>query len=93
MGGAADLPQRSSSPLKRRASDLEEVQSSQKDDVDMINVPEPAPPASIGAPVRPTHPQRAQSIDMLRDEVDDAEVEATAFENEPKTGSFIVFHI
>ena len=40
MGGAANLPQRSSSPLKRRASDLEaEVQSDQQDDVDMIAVP------------------------------------------------------
>ncbi len=53
MGGAADLPQRSSSPLKRRASDLEaEATSSQKDDVDMIMVP-PTPPEAVDEPIRP----------------------------------------
>lgn len=67
MGGAADLPQRSSSPLKRRASDLEaEVSSSQKDDVDMIMVPESDPPEAVND----TEPSRAraQSVDMLRNE-------------------------
>ncbi|KAH7348660.1 hypothetical protein BKA65DRAFT_264222 [Rhexocercosporidium sp. MPI-PUGE-AT-0058] len=67
MGGAADLPQRSSSPLKRRASDLEAaVSSSQKDDVDMIMVPESDSPetANDAQPSR----VRAQSVDMLRNE-------------------------
>lgn len=41
MGGAADGTQRSSSPLKRRASDLEgtDVVSSQKEDVEMVTAP------------------------------------------------------
>ncbi|KAL2064140.1 hypothetical protein VTL71DRAFT_4634 [Oculimacula yallundae] len=67
MGGAADLPHRASSPLKRRASDLEpDVSSSQKDDVDMITVPESdsPEPTSDG---QSSH-VRAQSVDMLRNE-------------------------
>ncbi|RFU29961.1 hypothetical protein B7463_g6357, partial [Scytalidium lignicola] len=61
MGGAADLPQRSSSPLKRPASDLEnnDGQPEQKDDVKMEGVDEPSQAPSI---------PRASSIDMLRDE-------------------------
>ncbi|KAL8419539.1 hypothetical protein RB594_002665 [Gaeumannomyces avenae] len=40
MGGAADTPQRSSSPLKRRASSMDqEMDSDAKEDVDMINPP------------------------------------------------------
>tara|TARA_R110002060_G_scaffold67458_3_gene76202 strand:- start:1623 stop:2333 length:711 start_codon:yes stop_codon:yes gene_type:complete len=67
MGGAADLPQRSSSPLKRRASDLEaEVSSSQKDDVDMIMVPESD--ALESANDTQSSRNRAQSVDMLRNE-------------------------
>ncbi|PVH82524.1 UCH-domain-containing protein [Cadophora sp. DSE1049] len=67
MGGAADLPQRSSSPLKRRASDLEaEVSSSQKDDVDMIMVPESDLPESAND--NQSSRNRAQSVDMLRNE-------------------------
>lgn len=66
MGGAADLPQRSSSPLKRRASDLEDsdVPSSQKDDVDMVPVP-PSDPSEPPKSTDTTH-ERAQSVDMLR---------------------------
>lgn len=46
MGGAADLPHRSSSPLKRPASELEqETPAKDKEDVDMDR-PEP----SNGAP-------------------------------------------
>jgi ubiquitin carboxyl-terminal hydrolase 4/11/15 len=70
MGGAADLPHRSSSPLKRRASDLEaEDTSSQKDDVDMIQMPSGAsnPPDTIEHTIQPSRPKRAQSIDMLRE--------------------------
>ena len=67
MGGAADLPQRSSSPLKRRASDLEaEVSSSQKDDVDMIMVPESDPLESAND--TQSLRNRAESVDMLRNE-------------------------
>ncbi len=35
MGGAADFPQRSSSPLKRPASDLEDPSSGHNEDIDM----------------------------------------------------------
>ena len=69
MGGAADLPQRSSSPLKRRASDLEaEVPSSQKDDVDMIAVPASDPPDTTNTSTQPARAKRAQSVDMLKEE-------------------------
>ncbi|KAG0647612.1 Ubiquitin-specific-processing protease 12, partial [Hyphodiscus hymeniophilus] len=86
MGGAADLPQRSSSPLKRRASDLEEGRSSQKDDVDMITVPESTLSASPDTPMRPG---RAQSIDMLRDEVvDGVKPTVTASEDQVAFGAF-----
>lgn len=45
MGGAGDHSQRSSSPLKRRASDLEEKPpTALKDDVDMVA---PASPESL----------------------------------------------
>jgi hypothetical protein len=40
MGGAADFPQRSSSPLKRRASDLEQEKPQPKEvDVEMDAMP------------------------------------------------------
>jgi ubiquitin carboxyl-terminal hydrolase 4/11/15 len=85
MGGAADLPHRSSSPLKRRAEELDaeaeaeaEAQSSQKDDVDMIVVPESDPLETIDASTRPTHPGRTQSIDMLREEPDASASDSTA---------------
>ena len=69
MGGAADVPQRSSSPLKRRASDLEDsdVPSSQKDDVDMVPVPPSDPPEPTNYTESTTTSQRAQSVDMLKD--------------------------
>ncbi|KAF8861355.1 UCH-domain-containing protein [Acephala macrosclerotiorum] len=68
MGGAADLPQRSSSPLKRPASDLEgEAQSSQKDDVDMISVPS-SEPTEQAADSTQTSGARSQSVDMLQHE-------------------------
>jgi hypothetical protein len=42
MGGGTDLPQRSSSPLKRRASSMEPEQDNveAQEDVDMIAVPD-----------------------------------------------------
>ncbi|PQE19062.1 ubiquitin carboxyl-terminal hydrolase protein [Rutstroemia sp. NJR-2017a BBW] len=72
MGGAEDVPPRSSSPLKRPAADLEhDASSSQKDDVDMITVSntesqetEPAVADDTTVPVA----ARAESVDMLRDE-------------------------
>jgi ubiquitin carboxyl-terminal hydrolase 4/11/15 len=69
MGGAADLPQRSSSPLKRRASDLEaEVASSQNDDVDMIQVPPSNPMEATDNFAESSNVKRAQSVDMLKEE-------------------------
>jgi len=49
MGGAADPSQRSSSPLKRRASsmDLEQSGSDRKDDVDMISAPDIQPETAM----------------------------------------------
>jgi ubiquitin carboxyl-terminal hydrolase 4/11 len=83
MGGAADLPQRSSSPLKRRASDLDgEVQSSQKDDVDMISVPPFDLSESADASTSGTRSKRAQSVDMLRNDDEDAAVD-TSTEGSP----------
>jgi ubiquitin carboxyl-terminal hydrolase 4/11/15 len=82
MGGAADLPQRSSSPLKRRASDLDgEVQSSQKDDVDMISVPPSDPADSADALTSATRSKRAQSVDMLRNENEDAAADVSTGES------------
>ncbi|ESZ93218.1 hypothetical protein SBOR_6374 [Sclerotinia borealis F-4128] len=68
MGGAEDIPQRSSSPLKRPASELETdvLLSSQKEDVDMVMVPTPEEDTEITT-AAPTA-IRATSIDMLRDE-------------------------
>jgi len=82
MGGAADLPQRSSSPLKRRASDLDgEVQSSQKDDVDMISVPPSDPAESADALTSAIRSKRAQSVDMLRNENEDAAADVSTGES------------
>ncbi|APA05293.1 hypothetical protein sscle_01g000630 [Sclerotinia sclerotiorum 1980 UF-70] len=67
MGGAEDTPHRSSSPLKRPASELEPdaPSPSQKEDVDMVMVPDTDEDAenAIAAPTA----VRAASIDMLRD--------------------------
>lgn len=84
MGGAADLPQRSSSPLKRRASDLEDsdVPSSQRDDVDMVPVPASDPPEPANTAKTSAGHQRAQSVDMLRDEAEPAPSNGTAVKNE-----------
>lgn len=74
MGGAADLPQRSSSPLKRPASELEaEIPSSQRDDVDMIRVPS-VEPTLQGADFAQSVSNRAASVDMLQHERPDNEV-------------------
>lgn len=59
MGGAEDLPHRSSSPLKRRASNLEE----EKEDIDMITVPDAPEPADSAT--------RRQSIDMIDEQAQD----------------------
>jgi ubiquitin carboxyl-terminal hydrolase 4/11/15 len=79
MGGAEDAPQRSSSPLKRRASDLE---AEEKDDVEMVMVPDPS--ESAEAPARPPHARRTQSVDMMKDEVKDQEV----LSSKAETGMF-----
>ncbi|KAF4635752.1 hypothetical protein G7Y89_g2337 [Cudoniella acicularis] len=85
MGGAADLPQRSSSPLKRRASDLEEsdAPSSQKDDIEMVSAPSSDPPdATEGL----KNVKRNQSVDMLGNgaEVDSA---STSTDQEQSTAA------
>lgn len=90
MGGAADHPQRSSSPLKRRASDIDntEVRSSQGD-VDMIPVPSSDPAAPINLPLQSVaspRTKRAQSIDMLRDETDEEGVGSVAAATDQQTG-------
>jgi ubiquitin carboxyl-terminal hydrolase 4/11/15 len=73
MGGAADLPQRSSSPLKRPASELEaEVPSSQRDDVDMIIVPSVESTVPAEGSVQSIQTREA-SIDMLQNEGPDKE--------------------
>ncbi|KAG9244656.1 hypothetical protein BJ878DRAFT_542082 [Calycina marina] len=68
MGAAADLPQRSSSPMKRRASNLEgegkgehkaEHVSSLVEDVDMVNAPEIATAQGEEAPA-----SDSESVDM-----------------------------
>jgi ubiquitin carboxyl-terminal hydrolase 4/11/15 len=82
MGGAADLPQRSSSPLKRRASDLDsEVQSSQKDDVDMISVALSDPPEPPETSTTATRSKRAQSVDMLRNDHEGVAADGSAEES------------
>jgi ubiquitin carboxyl-terminal hydrolase 4/11/15 len=69
MGGAADLPLRSSSPLKRRASNLEgEAQPSQREDVDMLAVPELASLRSTVTAESRQHPGRTPSVQMLAEE-------------------------
>ncbi|PBP27076.1 ubiquitin carboxyl-terminal hydrolase [Diplocarpon rosae] len=65
MGGASDPQQRSSSPLKRRASDLEaDGSSSQKDDVDMIAV-SPSNPADVSEGPLESSRTREKPVDML----------------------------
>lgn len=67
MGGAADIPQRASSPLKRRASDLEgDIPHSQKNDVDMIGVPS----SDILEPPGALDSQRPQATDKKGNEPD-----------------------
>ncbi|KAI9639992.1 hypothetical protein NHQ30_011551 [Ciborinia camelliae] len=69
MGGAEDAPQRSSSPLKRPASELDpevSLSSEEKEDVDMVMVPDAQEDAEnpIAAPAT----IRERSEDMQRDE-------------------------
>jgi ubiquitin carboxyl-terminal hydrolase 4/11/15 len=92
MGGAEDVPPRSSSPLKRPAADLEhDASSSQKDDVDMITVPHtesqetgPAVADDTTVPVA----ARAESVDMLRDEPtpESSDTPAATTQNKPSAG-------
>ena len=89
MGGAEDMPQRSSSPLKRPASELEPdvPLSSQKEDVDMVMVPDTQEDSEV-AIAAPTA-IRAVSMDMLRDEStkEDAAQLVTATENVQNIGN------
>jgi len=87
MGGAADLPHRSSSPLKRRASDLEgEAPSSPKDDIDMITVPPSDTTETADSSTQPSRAQRAQSVDMLKGEPD-ADTPATSTQTQDPSPS------
>ncbi|KAA8572048.1 hypothetical protein EYC84_001974 [Monilinia fructicola] len=86
MSGAEDMPQRSSSPLKRPASELEPdlPLSSQKEDVDMVLVPnaQEDTESTVAAPTA----IRAASVNMMRDEAagdDSAESAPAADENSP----------
>ncbi|KAI1878204.1 uncharacterized protein JN550_000386 [Neoarthrinium moseri] len=52
MGGAADFPERASSPLKRRASSMDpeaEAEAGASEDVDMVTAPAPAPASEAAA--------------------------------------------
>lgn len=104
MGGAADLPQRSSSPLKRPASELDaEIPSSQRDDVDMIVVPSVEPTVEVGDSAHSVQTED-DSVDMLQN--DGLENGAGGVENEgtgstvakpaetisAETGIFIIFY-
>lgn len=72
MGGAADSPQRSSSPLKRRASSMEPDQDNTdaKEDVDMLTIPDSQRQESEGkSPQEETkkedsHNREVQTADM-----------------------------
>ncbi|QSZ33484.1 hypothetical protein DSL72_005052, partial [Monilinia vaccinii-corymbosi] len=85
MGGAEDMSQRSSSPLKRPASELEPdvPLSSQKEDVDMVMVPD-AQEETESTVESPTA-IRAVSVNMMRDEptAEDSADSAPAAENGP----------
>jgi ubiquitin carboxyl-terminal hydrolase 4/11 len=61
MGGAADFPERASSPLKRRASSIEPETEAQNanEDVDMVTVPS-SDAASTNSPM--TLPQSSSNI-------------------------------
>ena len=83
MGGAADLPQRSSSPLKRRASDLDgdrqnkEVIASQKEDVEMVTAPQSDQSEDAVVSLSPVRTTRAPSVDMLNDAQDEGVPDST----------------
>ncbi|KAM3068068.1 hypothetical protein ACMFMG_011116 [Clarireedia jacksonii] len=89
MGGAEDVPPRSSSPLKRPASDLEhDASASQKEDVDMITVPNDDSQETVPLKVDDTAvpvAARATSVDMLRDEptTETSDTPAPTTENNP----------
>ncbi|KAK0703264.1 hypothetical protein B0T26DRAFT_680967 [Lasiosphaeria miniovina] len=67
MGGAADIPHRSSSPLKRRAFSIEPDGdlTDAKEDMNMINTPVPVPGASEQPP---PNPQEQQAIEEAKGE-------------------------
>ncbi|KAK3939915.1 hypothetical protein QBC46DRAFT_436430 [Diplogelasinospora grovesii] len=75
MGGAADLPQRSSSPLKRRASSMDNAavqddkRTDSKEDVDMINVPD--------APQEQQGPQQQEDAKQQSSQGEDMQQPAT----------------
>ena len=68
MGDAEDMPKRASSPLKRPAAELEEDESNQAEDVDMITVPALGSPEPAKATSKLSRSDRAQSVNMLENE-------------------------
>lgn len=54
MGGAEDLPHRSSSPMKRRASDLEHDELNLQKDVEMLNSDPEVQDSSVSHDAEPT---------------------------------------
>lgn len=87
MGGASEQSQRSSSPLKRRASELEPEVTSSQDDVDMIAVPstDPAPVDDISKPTLSPRPKSPQTVDMLQEE--EAQTQHVEVGNDTETRS------
>lgn len=75
MGGAGYAPERSSSPLKRRASDLEaEVSGTRQDDITMSSVSEGDSEVRQTPPGSSRH-QRGVSVDMLAGETSSVVIE------------------
>ena len=89
MGGAADFPQRSSSPLKRPASDLEQEPSKvPEQDVDMDPSPPSDPPdtphTTESATIQGEQARRSQSSIELSRAARDASSQMVEKDKEPK---------
>ena len=90
MGGAAGNSQRSSSPLKRRASDLEEAEvAANSEDVEMKNVPSvDGGSVEVASEVRPKPQEEA-----TRDGATQSREKSAKAENKVKsaTGMFTLY--
>ncbi|RKF64801.1 putative ubiquitin carboxyl-terminal hydrolase usp19 [Erysiphe neolycopersici] len=65
MSGTTDSSQRSSSPLKRRASDLENDASSSPKNLEMVSVPSSSPPRSENESVQLSQIKHSKSSEKL----------------------------